>query len=35
MYMVLKWESHWEMDIDVSDRRELNIEMWVGSIVRN
>ena len=23
------------MDIDVSDRRGLNIEMWVGSIVRN
>ena len=37
MYMVLKRESHWGMDIDVSwsDRRGLNIEMWVGSIVRN
>ena len=35
MYMVWKWESHWGMDINISDRRGVNIEMWVGSIVRN
>ena len=35
MYMILKWESLWGMDINISDQRGLNIEMWVGSIVRN
>ena len=35
IYMVWKWETHWGMGINVSDRHGLNIKMLVGSTVRN